>query len=312
MSDSLLNGLVTTDPLRTGPYRPRQIQTEPTQAGTAISTRRRALRFFARRPGLVLAILVIAVMLVAAGFPDLLSGQDPLAGIPREKLQGPNPQHLFGTDELGRDLFSRVAHGAALSLKATVIAVALAGTVGGFIGLLAGFVGGWADQVLMRVIDVLLAIPALLLSLALITALGYGTVKIAVAVGAAIVANFARLMRAEVLRVRQAVYVEAAHSIGARWYSVLARHVLPNAYGPVLVLATLEFGVAILSVSALSFLGYGAPAPAPEWGALVADGRSYLATAWWLTTLPGLTVAATVLALNRISRALDGEWTAGR
>jgi peptide/nickel transport system permease protein len=186
--------------------------------------------------------------------------------------------------------------------------VAVALVVGGLIGLVAGFVRGWVDDVLMRVVDVLLAIPAVLLSLALITALGYGTVKVAVAVGIASVASFARVMRAETLRVRQAAYVEAAQAVGTRWWVTLRRHVLPNAAGPVLVLAVLEFGLAILAVSALSFLGYGAPPPAPEWGSLVAEGRNYLAVAWWLTALPGLTIAATVLSVNRISRALDGEW----
>ncbi|WP_243715932.1 ABC transporter permease [Actinomadura darangshiensis] len=132
--------------------------------------------------------------------------------------------------------------------------------------------------------------------------------KVAVAVGVASVATFARVMRSEVLRVRQAVFVEAARSCGTRWYAVLGRHVLPNAIGPVLVLATLDFGTAVLAVSSLSFLGYGAAPPAPEWGTLISDGRNYLANAWWMTALPGLTIAATVLATNRIARALDGEW----
>jgi peptide/nickel transport system permease protein len=302
MSESLLDPVVSRLPSS----HERTETVDPGRRGHPIAA------FFLRRPGLVLAGLVIVVALLAAVFPTLLADQDPLRGVPADKLQPPELEHLFGTDQLGRDLFSRVVHGSALSLKATVIAVALASSVGGLIGLLAGFVGGWLDQALMRVVDVLLSIPQLLLSLALITALGYGTVKIAIAVGVAIVANFARLMRAEVLRVKHAVYVEAAHSLGARWYTVLGRHVLPNAFGPVLVLATLEFGVAILSVSALSFLGYGAPAPAPEWGSLISDGRAYLGTSWWLTTMPGLTVAATVVSLNRISRALDGEWTARR
>jgi peptide/nickel transport system permease protein len=205
-----------------------------------------------------------------------------------------------------------VVHGAGLSLQATILAVGVGLVAGSAIGLLAGFVGRWVDEALMRGVDVLLAVPSLLLSLALVTALGFGTVKIAVAVGVGTVASFARVMRSEVLRVRTSGYVEAAQSCGVRWYGVLGRHVLPNAYGPVLVLATLEFGVAVLAVSALSFLGYGAPPPAPEWGSLVAEGRNYLATAWWLTALPGLTVALTVLAAGRVARALDGEWTAGR
>ncbi|PWW59563.1 ABC transporter permease [Actinokineospora spheciospongiae] len=260
-----------------------------------------------RRPGLVLSGVVIALVLLAAVAPALFTGQDPIAGVPVERLQGPSPSHLFGTDETGRDVFARVVHGAALSLRATVIAVLVALVSGAALGLLAGFRGGWPDSVVMRVIDVVQAVPAILLSLALVTALGFGTTNVAIAVGVSNLAAFARLMRAEVLRVRSGVFVEAARASGVRWSGVLGRHVLPNALGPVLVLATLTFGTAVLEVSALSFLGFGATPPTPEWGALVAGGRGFLATAWWMTTFPGLTVAAVVLATNRLGRALDGE-----
>ncbi|MCW7945042.1 peptide ABC transporter permease [Streptomyces hygroscopicus] len=270
---------------------------------------RRGLRFAVRRPGLLLSVVVLVLVVLASFWPGLFTSQDPLKSVPSQNFRGPSGSHWFGTDELGRDVFSRVVHGAQLSLKATLIAVLVAFVVGGLLGLVAGFVGRWVDDVLMRFVDVLLSIPALFMSLALVTALGYGTVKVAVAVGIASVAAFARVARAEVLRVRQAVFVEASRASGARWYSVLGRHVLPNAAGPVIVLATLDFGSSILAVSALSFLGYGAPPPAPEWGTLISDGRNYLANAWWLTALPGLAIAATVLATNRIARALDGEWS---
>jgi peptide/nickel transport system permease protein len=285
---------------------------EAAAAPAAGGRARRLLCFLARRPGLVLSGVVVLLVVLAAGWPALFTSRDPLRGTPAENFRAPGPAHPFGTDELGRDVFARVVHGAGLSLEATVLAVAVAFVVGGLLGLVAGFAGRWVDDVLMRVVDVLLAIPALFLSLALVTALGYGTVKIAVAVGIASVAGFARVMRAEVLRIRSAVYVEAARSSGARWWSVLGRHVLPNAIGPVVVLATLDLGTAVLAVSSLSFLGYGAAPPTPEWGSLIADGRNYLANAWWLSTLPGLTVAATVLGVNRIARALDGEWAASR
>jgi peptide/nickel transport system permease protein len=268
----------------------------------------RLLRFFGRRPGLVVSVVVVLLVVLAAFAPGLLAPGDPSLGVVAEKLRPPSAAHVFGTDYLGRDLYTRVVHGASLSLQATLIATAVALFAGGLIGLLAGFVGRWVDEALMRVVDVLLSIPAILLSLALITALGYGTVKVAIAVGIASVANFARVMRSETLRIRQSTYVEAARSIGTRWYATLWRHVLPNAAGPVLVLAVLEFGLAILAISSLSFLGYGAPPPAPEWGSLIAEGRNYLATSWWLCAVPGLAIAATVLSLNRISRALDGEW----
>ncbi|MEV5900116.1 ABC transporter permease [Streptomyces sp. NBC_00015] len=283
----------------------------PASAGRGVGPRR-FLLFLLRRPGLLASVLVLLLVVLAAFRPGLFTSQDPLHGVPAENFRSPGGGHWFGTDELGRDVFSRVVHGAQLSLKATLIAVGFAFVVGGLIGLVAGFVGRWVEDVLMRFVDVLLSIPSLFLSLALVTALGYGTVKVAVAVGIASVAGFARVTRAEVLRVRQAVFVEASRSCGARWYSVLGRHVLPNAAGPVIVLATLEFGAAILAVSSLSFLGYGAPPPAPEWGTLISDGRNYLANAWWLTALPGLAIAATGLATNRIARALDGEWSRQR
>ncbi|WP_073387045.1 ABC transporter permease [Jatrophihabitans endophyticus] len=273
---------------------------------------RRVLRFAGHRPGLVLAVVVAVLIVLASFWPGLFTSQDPLLGTPSQNFRGPSGAHWFGTDELGRDVFSRVVHGAQLSLQATLIAVLVAFVVGGSLGLVAGFVGRWVEDVIMRLVDVLLSIPALFLSLALVTALGYGTVKVAVAVGVASVAGFARVMRAEVLRVRQAVFVEASRSCGTRWYAVLGRHVLPNALGPVLVLATLEFGTAVLAVSSLSFLGYGARPPAPEWGTLISTGRNYLGNAWWLTALPGSTIAATVLAVNRIARALDGEWARQR
>ncbi|MBB1158025.1 ABC transporter permease [Amycolatopsis dendrobii] len=264
-------------------------------------------RFLVRRPGLVLSGLVLAAVLIAAFAPTLFTSQDPLTGIPSERLQGPSLSHLFGTDETGRDGYARVVHGAGLSLRATVLAVLVAFAAGSALGLLAGFRGGWLDSVVMRIVDVLQAVPSILLSLALVTALGFGTTNVAIAVGVAHLASFARLMRAEVLRVRSGVFVEAARASGVRWGGVLGRHVLPNALGPVLVLATVTVGIAVLEVSALSFLGFGATPPTPEWGALVASGRNFLATAWWMTTFPGLTVAAVVLAANRVSRALDGE-----
>ncbi|GAA1965520.1 ABC transporter permease [Agromyces allii] len=259
------------------------------------------------RPTLLIAIVWLALVVIAAIAPNLLAPGDPLDGVPADRLQGPSAAHWFGTDQLGRDLYTRVVHGTALTLSAAGIAVAVGLVVGTLLGLLAGFVGRFVDEAVMRLADVLLAIPALLLSLAIITALGFGTINVAVAVGFASIATVSRISRSEVLRVRSSVYIDAARASGDRWGRVLFRHVLPNSAGPVLVLAVLEFAGAILAVSALSFLGYGAPPPAPEWGSLVSGGRDFLRNAWWLTTFPGLVIAATVLAANRLSRALDTE-----
>lgn len=264
--------------------------------------RRRGIRRISRHAGVVLAVLVLALVVLWAVMPGVFTSSDPLVGTGADRLQPPSAEHLFGTDQFGRDVYTRIVHGAWLSISGVLIAVALALVVGSLLGLLAGFVGGWLDDVIMRLGDVMLAIPSILLSMAVITALGGGTVMIAIAVGIASIATVARTMRSEVLRIRNAGYVDAARASGVRWYTILWRHVLPNSRGPVIVLTTVEFGTALLAIAALSFLGYGAAPPAPEWGAMISEGRDFLATAWWLTTLPGLLVVLIVLSVNQIAR----------
>nr|WP_324194132.1 ABC transporter permease [Nocardia blacklockiae] len=267
------------------------------------------LKFLRENVFAVLAGLVLLLVLGWAVAPTLFTARDPLVGVPAQKLRGPSAEHWFGTDNLGRDVYTRVVHAAELSLTATVFAVLIGLVCGTLIGLVAGAVGGVVDSVTMRVVDVLLSIPELLTSLALVTVLGFGTRNVAIAVGVALVARFARVMRTEVLRVRRAQYVEAALASGVRWPAVLVRHVLRNAYAPVAALAAVEFGVAVLAVSSLSFLGYGATPPTPEWGSLISEGRNYLATSWWMTTLPGLVIVAVVLSAQHLGRTLarDGD-----
>ncbi len=274
-------------------------------AGVTAGRQERVRRHPLARPGAVVALLVVVVVVVWALVPTAFTSADPITGVPAENLQPPSAAHWFGTDHLGRDLFARTVHGTGLSLQAAAVAIAIALGAGSLLGLVAGFVGGRVDDVLMRLTDVLLAIPGLLLSLAVVTVLGFGTLKVAIAVGVASVATFARVMRAEVLRVRGATYVEAARLAGARRGSVVLRHVVPNSTGPVLALATIELGSVVLAVSALSFLGFGAIPPTPEWGSLVAEGRNYLATAWWYSTLPGLVIAVVVLSAGRLGRAFE-------
>ncbi|AYG05376.1 ABC transporter permease [Gryllotalpicola protaetiae] len=281
---------------------------ERATAHRAVAAERSRARFLLaalKRPGLVISVLVIALVILWAFAPGLFTHHDPLVGNVVDRLQAPTATHIFGTDNLGRDLWARVVYGSAQSLAATFLAVVLALVVGSVLGLLAGFLRGWVDDVIMRVMDVVLAIPTVLLSLAIITALGFGIVNVAVAVGFASAASFARVMRSEVITISTALYVEAARASGVRWYTVLRRHVLPNSLGPVLSLSALEFGTAVLAISSLSFLGFGAPPPAPEWGALISEGRNYLATSWWLTTFPGLVIVLVVLSANRISRAFE-------
>ncbi len=267
---------------------------------------RGVFRTAVRRPGLVIAVVFVAFAVSTAFVPWLFASQSPSATDPKAILQAPSGVHWFGTDQLGRDLWARVVDGSALTIQATLIAIGIAFVAGLTLGVLAGFVGGWLDAVLMRAVDVLLAIPGLLLALALVTALGFGTVPVAVAVGIGIVPGFARTTRSEVLRVTTLPYVEAARVAGVRPWTIVLRHVLPNSWGPVIVLSVLDFGAAILAIASLSFLGFGAQPPASEWGSLIADGRAYLVTAPWVSLLPGLFVALVVFSLNHIARAIEG------
>lgn len=275
--------------------------------GRRLSTGLRQPGALWRQPGLLLSVLVLLTVVAAAALPDLFTSYDPLAGRARDALQAPSAQHWFGTDPTGRDLFTRVVHGAVHSLGGALVAVVVGLVLGTGIGLLAGSVSGAVDAALMRLVDVLLAVPGLLLALSIIILLGFGTTNAAIAVGITSVAIFARVARSEVIRVRRSDYVEAAFGSGGSFGQVLVRHILPNSLNAVVALAALQFGSAILAISTLGFLGYGAPPPIPEWGLLIAEGRTYVATAWWLTTLPGLVVMAVVLAANRISHAISKE-----
>ena len=254
-------------------------------------------------PAVALSFAVVALVIAWSLAPGLFTGHDPVNGVPADKLLGPSAAHWFGTDHLGRDLYARVVHGTASSVTSALIAVVIAVVAGGLIGLLAGFLGGWVDIVLARLVDILLAIPRFLLAVIVVTALGFDTTNTAIATGVSAVAVFARVMRAEVIQIRQATFVEASFlQGGSRWY-ILSRHVLPNASRSVLTLAVLQFGLSILVIASLAFLGYGDPPPASDWGLLISIGKDYLK--WpWLVYAPALVTIATVLSVNRISRWL--------
>ncbi|MDN3310292.1 ABC transporter permease [Microbacterium oryzae] len=257
------------------------------------------------RPGVLIPVIVLLLALAWAIAPNLFAPLSPTESVGRS-LQAPSGAHWFGTDATGRDVFTRVVHGASHSISGALIAVLVGLVVGTAIGVTAGATGGVVDDVLMRAVDVLLAIPALLLSLSVVILLGFGTTNAAIAVGVTSIAVFARLARAEVVSVRVSEFVEAAYGSGGTFLSVLWRHILPNSLTPVIALAALQLGSAILQISTLGFLGYGAPPPTPEWGLLIAEGRDYVATAWWLTVLPGAVVVIVVLATNRLSQAIRG------
>ena len=214
------------------------------------------------------------------------------------------PRYLLGTDQFGRDVASRVLYGARLSLTVGLIAVWIAVGVGAPIGLVSGFYGGRLDVFAMRVMDVLLAFPGILLALAIVSVLSPGLGNVMIAVGLAAVPTYARLTRASVLSARELLYVEAARAMGGRDRFILARYILPNVVAPLIVTSTLGLGTAILSAAALSFLGLGSPPPTPEWGRMLSEGRDYLREAWWISTFPGLAIMLTVLAMNLLGDGL--------
>lgn len=271
----------------------------------------------------VLSGLIVLIALAWALVPGLFASGDPVNSGGAEPLLAPSAEHWFGTDAVGRDLYTRVVWGTRQSLAGALVAVVLGMLNGTLLGVLAGSTRarhggaagrslGWVDTLIMRIVDVLLAIPALLLSLAVIIVLGYGSINAAIAVGVTNVAMFARLARSEVLGVASSEFVEAAYAAGGTRASVLWRHILPNSLTPVLALAALQFGSAILQLSTLSFLGYGAPPPTPEWGLIISEGRDFIATSWWLTVLPGLAIVLVVLATNHLSTVLRGREGANR
>ena len=269
----------------------------------------RPSRLWRRRlsPSLLLAWFVIAIMLLWAIVPGLFTPYSGTEGTAGEQLQPPSGTHWLGTDQIGRDVLARIIYGAINSLSGAFAAVAVGLLVGTILGVIAGSLGRRVDDAIMRFVDVLLSIPDLLLSLSIIMLLGFGSVNVADAVGATSIASFARLARSEVVRVRRSDYVEAAFGSGGTFWKVLWRHILPNSLTSVVAYAALQFGNSIILIATLGFLGYGTPPPTPEWGLLVAEGRNYISTAWWLTTFPGVAVVLLVLSANRISQAVRGR-----
>lgn len=252
----------------------------------------------------VAVTLSFAVLLIVAAWsltPGLFSHYDPYVGETSQKLLPPSLRYWFGTDHLGRDLFTRVVHGSAASVSSAVLAVVVGLVFGGLLGLLAGFLGGWIDLVIARLVDVLLAIPNFLLAVVIVSVFGFETVNIAITTGVSAVAVFARVMRSEVLKTSTSVFVEASGLLGGSRWHILLRHVLPNSSRSVSALAVLHFGTSILTIAGLAFLGYGDPPPAADWGLLVSAGKDYPSSPW-LVFAPAAVIVVTVLAINRISR----------
>ncbi len=257
-----------------------------------------------RNPRILVGVSFLLLLIVVTVMTPLIAPYSPSKISPRDSLLPPSREHLFGTDSMGRDVFSRVLHGARYSLMFGVIAVLLSGSLGTVLGLISGFYGGALDSAIMRAVDVALAFPSVLLALLIIAVIGPGLRSVAIAIGVSATPSFARLVRGCVLSTKQLPFVEAARAIGAGNRRLLFRHVLPDVFAPVVTMGTLRLASAIFAASSLSFLGFGAQPPTPEWGAMVAAARHLLRAAWWVSTFPGLAIMLTVLAINILGDGL--------
>jgi peptide/nickel transport system permease protein len=261
-------------------------------------------RFTKNRAALVSAF-VLVVMIIIAFFGPSIAPYDPVKIGTGSRLAPPSREFLFGTDQFGRDVFSRVLYGTRLTLQASVLAVVVAAGIGIPLGLIAGYAGKWPDNIISRFIDILLAFPGILLALVVVAILGTGLAKVQIAVGVSLIPAYARLVRGSVLSAKENVYVEAARAAGCSTFRIAARHILPNIFIPLLVLSTTALGWAIIIATSINFIGLGVQPPTPEWGADLGAARSYLGVAWWPGTFPGLAILITILSINLIGDGLQ-------
>ena len=256
-----------------------------------------------RRAAFLSAALLIFIGGIAILGPAV-APLDPLQIRPAEALGPPSLAHLFGTDQYGRDMLSRVIAGARLSLMTGLGAVAIALTGGLVLGLISGILGGWGDLLIMRAVDIMMAFPSILMALVVVAILGQGTINVMVAVGVSLIPTFVRLVRGDVLVVKENAYIEAARALGCGRGRVTLQHVLPNILAPVIVLSTVAIAWSIILGASLSFLGLGPRPPIPEWGIDLSNGRNYLLRGWWISSAPGFCIMLTVVAVNLVGDTL--------
>lgn len=262
------------------------------------------LRRLSRNKGAMLGAAVVLLLIFCAIFASWVAPYDPIKISPKESLQPPSLKHWAGTDPFGRDILSRIIFGSKISLQVGLISVGIAGFFGGVLGLYAGYYGGWLDNMVMIVVNLMLAFPGILLALAIMAMLGPSLINVMIAVGISSIPAYIRLVRGSVLGVKENVYIEAARVVGCNDVRIILRHILPNIIAPFIVLSTLGVASAILVGASVSYLGLGAQPPTPEWGLMVNDAREYLRIAWWMATFPGLAIMITVLAMNLLGDGL--------
>jgi peptide/nickel transport system permease protein len=258
----------------------------------------------------IVGVAIILLLVVVAFLAPVVAPYDPTLGALGDRLKPPawekggSPAHLLGTDVLGRDTLSRLIHGARTSLAVAVVAILIAGSLGSTVGILAGYLGGWLDMLLMRAADLAFSFPAILLAMVLAVLFGASFFNIVFVISLVLWAEYARMARAETLKVKEMDYVALAKVAGISQLRIMLSHIFPNVASTLIVLATLQVGIVIVMESSLSFLGVGVPPPTPAWGSMIAEGRSYIVTAWWLSLMPGIAILVTVLSFNLLGDAL--------
>lgn len=282
---------------------PVQVRRVPAEPRVEIAVPKSGSRLF-RNIQVGVALVIAIFLILAALFPMYLAPYEPTAISLAKSLQPPSPDHWFGTDQLGRDLFSRVVWGSRVSLLIAFCAVALAGVGGGLFGIAAGFIGGAFDSIAMRLVDIQLALPAVILALVLVGAVGFSMVNLIVILSLAHWARFARVTRSEALSLKERDFVLLSRLAGASRLRIIIKHITPNVMSTFIVLATLDVGIVIILEASLSFLGLGVQPPIASWGSMIADGRGYLETAWWICAFPGLILMLAVLACNLLGDSL--------
>jgi peptide/nickel transport system permease protein len=281
--------------------------TRPRSRFALSEERKRGIRKFRQNPLSVLGLgIIVALVIIALIGPFFVPYPKDATGAIhiKDKLMAPSWDHLFGTDQVGRDVFTRVIVGARVSLLAGLVVILMAVSVGTTLGAIAGFRGGWIGEVIMRVTDIFLTIPELILAMAVAAALGPGLFNVMLAVSLAWWPGYCRLTRAIVIQLRESQFSEAAKSLGASDRRILFRHLLPNALPTILVKASMDIGFAVLTTASLGFIGLGTQPPTPDWGQMISEGRKYIREAWWYSTFPGLAILLTVIGFNLLGDGL--------
>lgn len=279
------------------------IRESDTKKSSRDSEWRRGLRSLRRSPLAVLGLVIIGFLVVLAIFAPLLAPYSPTKMHLSERLSPPSSKYLFGTDDVGRDILSRVIYGSRISLRICTLVVGLTIGIGTILGIISGYWGGWLDELIMRISDVFLAFPALILAMAIAAALGPSLENVIIAMVVIWWPRYARVTRGQVLVLREIDYIVAARAVGVHESRIIMRHILPNCVSPVLIQATLDLGEVLLTAATLSFIGFGAQPPTPEWGAMISLGRNYLRDNWWYATFPGLAILLTVIGFNLLGDA---------